>query len=130
MTTRWLVLLPFVLALCGCSGNQVWDSQPHRSLAAWDGPGRDPKLRAIKRARAKPEEPKSAIENREAELAGLREYSREWVTLRREIDAEEDARIAKILVICRGCEAPSGEINQTNQSSSLTPNRRTTEALR
>lgn len=77
--------------------------------------GRDPTLPPIKRARTKPEkskpdnenkDTKSAIETREAELARLPTYSREWVALRRTIDAEEDARIAKILIICRGCEVP------------------------
>lgn len=116
MTTRWIFLLPVVLALCGCSSSrQVWLAQPHPSLVAWDGLGRDPALPPIKRARTKPEKSnpqnenkgtESAIENREVELARLPTYSREWVALRREIDAEEDARIAKILIICRGCEVP------------------------
>src|SRR5437764_1482952 len=112
MTTRWLVL-PILLALCGCSSTQhFWIAQPHRSLVAWDGLGRDPNLPPTKRTRTKlkklssAEQPKSAYENREAELAGLRKYSREWVALRTAINAEEDARIAKILIICRGCEAP------------------------
>jgi hypothetical protein len=116
MTTRWMVLLPVVLALCGCSSSrQVWIVQPHPSLVAWDGFGRDPTLPPIKRARTKAEKPKpesedketeSAIQAREAKLAGLPTYSREWVALRKEIDAEEDARLAKILIICRGCDVP------------------------
>ena len=109
MTKRRSLFLPVVLALCGCSsGQQAWIAQPHR-LVAWDGLGRDPALPAVKRAHTKPEKPKSEIqeksktEDREAALAGLREYSREWAAVRKAIDAEEDARLAKILVICRGC---------------------------
>jgi hypothetical protein len=43
--------------------------------------------------------------NREREkvLATLREYSAEWVALRKEIEAEEDRRLKAKLVICRGC---------------------------
>jgi hypothetical protein len=108
--TRRSLFLPVVLALCGCSsGQQAWVARPHGSLVAWDGLGRDPTLPAVKRALTKSEKPKSEIqaksknEDRTAELAGLREYSREWAAVRKAIDAEEDARVANILVICRGC---------------------------
>jgi hypothetical protein len=127
MTTRWIVLLPVALALCGCSSSwQIWVTRPHPSLAAWDSLGRDPTLPPIKRARTKPEKPKSenknketepAIESREAELARLLPYSREWVALRGAIDAEEDARIAMILIICRGCE---GLISPTKAEQQVT----------
>jgi hypothetical protein len=124
MTTRWIVL-PVVFALCGCSSSrQVWVTQPHGSLVAWDGLGRDPILPPIKRARTKPEKPKlesesketeSAIESREAELARVPTYSREWVALRKAIDAEEDTRLAKILIICRGCDVPITPANTEPQ---------------
>ena len=133
MKTSWLVLLPVVFALCGCSSSrQVWVTQPPHSLVGWDGLGRNPNLPAIRRARTKPEKPRlaseseetaSAIEKKEAELAGLRPYSREWVTLRRDIDAAEDARIAKILMICRGCEINTNQSKIESQvtTSSKTP---------
>ena len=130
MPTRWLVL-SVVLALCGCSSSQqVWVAQPHHSHVAWDGLGRDPNLPVIKRTRAKPGQPKSQIEDREAELAKVRQFSREWVALRQVIDAEEDARIAKILVICRGCGTTSSETDQASASPLLGPNPRTTEATK
>lgn len=111
MTTRrslflpvLMAFLPIMLTLCGCSSSrQAWVAQPRGSLVAWDGLGRDPNLPAIRRTHTKSDQPKSENENREAALAGLREYSREWVAVRKAIDAEEDARLAKILVICRGC---------------------------
>lgn len=133
MKTGWLVLLPVVIALGGCSSSrQVWVAPPHRSLIAWDGLGRNPDLPVIKRARTGPEKPQlasepketaSAIEKKEAELAELRPYSREWVTLRREIDAAEDARITKILMICKGCEGLTDQPKIVPQvtASSRTP---------
>ena len=125
MITKWLVL-SVVLALCGCSSSQqVQVSQPHRF--AWDGLGRDPNLPVMKRTRTKTDQPKLVSE---AELAKLRPYSPEWVTLLGAIDAEEHARISKLMVICRGCELASIEANRIIPSPPLTPNPRTKEAIR
>jgi hypothetical protein len=125
MTTKWLVL-SVVLALGGCSSSQqVQVAQPHRF--AWDGLGRDPYLPVRKPTRTKADEPKLLSE---AELAKLHPYSPEWVALRSVIDAEEHARISKLMLICRGCELASNDANRTSPSPSLTPNRRTTEAIR
>jgi hypothetical protein len=127
MKMRWLAVLLSGFELCGCSSSrQVWVAQSHHSIVGWDGLGRNPDLPAIKRARSQPEKPQlasestetaSAIEKKEAELAGLRPYSHEWVTLRRDIDAAEDARIAKILMICKGCEI---QINQAKIDPQVT----------
>ena len=123
MTTKWLVL-SVVLALGGCSSSQqVQISQPHR--VAWDGLGRDPHVPVKKRTRTKTEEPNLLSE---AELAELRPYSPEWVALRSAIDAEEQARISKLMVICTGCEVASNDANRTSPLPSPAPNRRTTEA--
>jgi hypothetical protein len=128
MTTRWIVL-PVVFALCGCSSSrQVWVTQPHNSIVGWDGLGRDPTLPPIKQARTKSEKPKpeskskeieSMVEAREVELARLPIYSREWVALRKAIDAEEDARLGKILIICRGCNDPINSANADPRVSFL-----------
>jgi hypothetical protein len=107
-----LVLASLVLSGCGPS-RQAWVAVPHGAYGAsiaWDGLGQDPNVRPIKHVHVNVAK-KSTSENdgretalrREAALAKLREYSREWVSLRKEIDAAEDARIAKILVICTGC---------------------------
>jgi hypothetical protein len=128
MITKWLAL-SVVLALCGCSSSQqVQFSQPHRF--AWDGLGRDPNLPATKRTRTKIDEAKPASQNRDAELAKLRQFSREWVTLLQAIEAEDDARISKLMVICRGCELASRDVSRISQSPSLTSRQRTTEAAR
>jgi len=125
MITKWLVL-SVVLALCGCSSSQqVQLSQPHRF--AWDGLGRDPNLPVTKRTRTKTEEPKPTSQNRDAELAKLRQFSREWVTLLEAIDAEDDARISKLMIICRGCELASREVSP---SPSLRSKQQITEAVR
>ena len=140
MMTKWLVLL-VALALCGCSSSpqgqisrgqvsqgqvsQGRVSQPPR--LAWDGLGRDPNLPAMKWGRTKTGE---ANLTSEAELAKLHPYSPEWVSLRGQIDAEEQARISKLMVICRGCNLASVEADRINLTPLPTPNRRTTEAVR
>ena len=121
MTVRWFVLPLLWLPLCGCSsGQQVWVAPPHSSFAYSRGSDGDPPNLAPARQghhkshRPQPaERAKSIIEDRstikreEAELELLPKYSHEWVVLRTRIDADEDARVAKILVICRGCETAS-----------------------
>ena len=125
MITKWLVL-SVVLVLCGCSSSQqVQLSQPHRF--AWDGLGRDPNLPVTRRTRTKTDEPIPAGQNRDAELAKLRQFSQEWVTLLQAIYAEDDARISKLMIICRGCELASREVSP---SPSLRSNQRITDAVR
>lgn len=125
MIAKWLVLSA-VLALGGCSSSQqVQVSQPHHF--AWDGLGRDPNLPVVKRTRTKTEEPKPTRENREAELAKLRPFSREWVNLLQAIDAEDDARISKLMIICRGCDLAGRDVSRIGQSPSR---QRTTEVAR
>jgi hypothetical protein len=125
MKPGWLVFLPVVFALGGCcSSRPVWVTQPHGSLVGSDGFSRNPSVPATKRARAELEKPplasesketEAAIQKKEAELAGLRPYSREWVMLRRDIDAAEDARITKILMICKGCEFASAQSKRVSE---------------
>ena len=125
MIAKWLVLSA-VLALGGCSSSQqVQVSQPHHF--AWDGLGRDPNLPVTKRTRTKTEEPKPTRENREAELAKLRPFSREWVNLLQAIDAEDDARISKLMIICRECDLAGRDVSRISQSPSR---QRTTEVAR
>jgi hypothetical protein len=131
MMVRWLVLQLLWLPLCGCSSSQqVWVAHPHRSFAFWDGwdghhaslpPARQIHYQSLKPKSAEEEkskiEDRSAIERKEAELDGLPKYSREWVALRKQIDTEEDARMTKILVICRGCETANSDPDRIASSS-------------
>ena len=107
MPARWSILLPILLLLGGCSSSrQVWVAPPYRTSFAWDGLGRDPNARRIRHPQQRAQVAKEAIpemDRREAALAALPEYSREWVSLRKELDAAEDARITNILAICKGC---------------------------
>jgi hypothetical protein len=106
MTVRWLVLQLLWLSMCGCSSSQqVWVAQPHPSFAYWDGEPTPPSVGhdqgpKSKVAQEMPNtEDRSAIERKEAQLEKLPEYSKEWMALRKQIDAEDEARIAKILTI-------------------------------
>jgi hypothetical protein len=123
MTVRWSVL-PVWLVLCGCSspGPQALLAPPHRSWAATQGHYRSPQLEALDDKPSKPEQPNPAIEARKAELERLPKYSHEWIALRKQIDAEieadDNARIAKVMVICRGCDPvskPLGAVVSSNR---------------
>lgn len=128
MIAKWL-MLSAVLGLCGCSASPpVQFSQPHR--LAWDGLGRDPNLPATKRMRTRTEPAGPTSAGRDAELAKLRPFSREWVTLLEAIDAADDARVSKLMIICRGCELASRDQDRIPSSSPSTSNRKTTEVLR
>ena len=128
MIPKWLVLSA-VLGLCGCSSSQpVQFSQSDR--LAWDGLGRDPNLPVPKRTRTRIEQASSKSESRDAELAKLRPFSREWVTLLEAIGADDDARISKLMIICRGCELASRDQDRIPSSSPSTSKRQTTEVMR
>ena len=121
MKVRWPVLQLVWLSLCACSsGQQTWVPQPSGSFAYWHSRIGDHSDHPVRRrshshghrqtfkADEKPKiDDRLAIEREEAELDTLPKYSREWVARRKQIDAEEDARITKILGICSGCETDS-----------------------
>ena len=116
MRARWSVILTATLILGGCSSSrQVWVLPPHNAAYAW-GPhnaayawgdvGRQTARHSTKHPRLRAEDVPtgtSQSDSREAALALLPEYSREWVSLRKELDAAEDDRITRILLICKGC---------------------------
>ena len=95
--TRWLALVPVLLVLCVCSSSQPVRLAQAR-VVAWDGPDRLPAVKA---------EP--VDRNRETKLAAIPNHSPEWWAVLNAIEAEEDARLAKILVICKGCFDPIGD---------------------
>jgi hypothetical protein len=109
MPTRCSILLLALLVLGGCSSNrQVRVTVPQGSRIAWDGLGQDPNLPPARHVSVARPPSMAEIDSKKAALARLREYSREWVALRKEIDIAEDTRIAKILVICTGCQPAAG----------------------
>jgi hypothetical protein len=54
---------------------------------------------------------------KEAELAALKPYSKEWWSIRDAIDRTDEIKLARKLIICRGC-MPSEPADQTG---SITP---------
>ena len=102
--TRWLALVPVLLVLCVCSSSQSVRLAQAR-VVGWAGPDRPPAVKA---------EP--VDRNRETKLAALPDHSAEWWAVLNAIEAEEDARLAKILIICKGCFDPIGD-DQPDQSN-------------
>lgn len=108
---RWIFLLSIAVSLSGCCafGGGCGDGLSVHALA-WNGPGPNDPYRSPKRATrivrskqtitvATPVEPSK----KEAELAALPKHSPEWWSLHDAIEAEADAKLAKTLIICRGC---------------------------
>jgi hypothetical protein len=100
MLRRLLLFLSIALVIGGCASTPP---RPAERLAS-NGLGQSKKsqhgehrLRVTTPAQPDPNK------EREKVLATLREYSAEWVALRKEIEAEEDRRLKAKLVICRGC---------------------------
>jgi hypothetical protein len=111
--SRWLFLILIAVTLSGCCGLGAGCGVVPSSarLLAWDGLGPDnfnrPQKRSTRIARSKPTVTVAAkVEqpsNKEAELAGLPKNSPEWWTLHDQVEADADAKLARNLIICRGC---------------------------
>ena len=98
--------LLLTLALAGCAvGPQAHlASGPSLKPAryAWDGAGEDPNQpRSASRATRA-----AAASERNRSQAGLAPYSKEWWQAQDGIEAEQDARVNRSLVICQGCLRP------------------------
>jgi hypothetical protein len=101
------VILLLSLALAGCA------AAPQARLAsdpaftppryAWDGAGDDPNRPASAPSRAVRKVDRS---DRDKSLAALQPYSKEWWQAQDGIEAEQDARVNRALVICKGCLRP------------------------
>ena len=107
-----LILVPIALAGCASSVTRVEieTSKAPRTIA-WDGLGQDPNRtrRAVTRIQATAVVEDDATRKREEVIASLRPYSAAWWAVHDEIEAERERRLARKLVICRGCLDPSGE---------------------
>jgi hypothetical protein len=99
LMTRCFALASGLLVLFVCSSSQPVQIAQARVLA---GSGSD-RPSTVKRTQATSEKPIPANQNAQARLAALRAHSREWWTVLSEIEAEENARLARVLVICKGC---------------------------
>lgn len=63
----------------------------------------------------------SSVARRERELAMLPKNSPEWWALHNKIEADEDLRLAKTLIICRGCDSSGSRETQAGQAQPLRP---------
>lgn len=97
------LLLSLALAGCAVAPQTHLASDPSFRPAryAWDGAGEDPNRShsAAEPSRAK----RVATSSKDQSQAALQPYSKEWWQAQDGIEAEQDARINRSLVICRGC---------------------------
>ncbi|SFO19429.1 hypothetical protein SAMN05216330_102160 [Bradyrhizobium sp. Ghvi] len=96
------------LALAGCAAAPQADLTSGSAFKparyAWDGAGEDPNQ---PRATAQPlPATRIAASERARAQAGLQPYSKEWWQVQDGIEAEQDAKVNRSLVICQGCLRP------------------------
>jgi hypothetical protein len=100
-----LLLLSLALAGCAVAPQTHLTSDPAAfkpARYAWDGAGEDPNR---PRAASKPTRTAARSERNRLQ-AGLQPYSKEWWQAQDGIEAEQDAKVNRSLVICQGCLRP------------------------
>jgi hypothetical protein len=100
-----LFMLPIALGGCASPAPRVEiNASTKTRQIAWDGLGRDPNRphRAVRRVQVS-SVADDATRKREQVLASLRPYSAAWWVIHDEIEADQSNRLARKLVICRGC---------------------------
>jgi hypothetical protein len=105
-----IILGAFALAGCATTDHNCREGPPRKSFA-WDGRGRDsnePARAHRTLAIKKPPDAVPSIPDDEVVLAAVPKYSKEWVALYETIRARDDAKLARALIICRGCFLPDG----------------------
>ena len=96
---KWFALVPVLLVLF-----VYGSSQPVRLAQARMVPPIDPdRLAAVTGNQAKSGKPEPADLDPETGLAPFPVHSPEWWAVLGAVEAEEDARLAKVLIICKGC---------------------------
>jgi hypothetical protein len=98
------ILAAFALAGCATADHSSREILPGNSTA-WDGHGRDLNrpARGRRTIAAKKSTDASSTPDDEAVLAAVPKYSKEWVALYEAMRARDEARLARVLIICRGC---------------------------
>ncbi|MBH5398134.1 hypothetical protein HZZ13_10060 [Bradyrhizobium sp. CNPSo 4010] len=99
-----LLLLSLALAGCAATPQAHLASDPAFKPAryAWDGAGEDPNG---PRAVSQPTRT-AGRSQRNRSQADAQPYSKEWWQAQDGIEAEQDARVNRSLVICQGCLRP------------------------
>ncbi|MCP2062891.1 hypothetical protein [Bradyrhizobium diazoefficiens] len=98
------LLLSLALAGCAVAPQAHLASDPAFRPArfAWDGAGEDPNEQRPASGPSRTTR-SAAVSERNSSQAGLQPYSKEWWQAQDGIEAEQDARINRALVICQGC---------------------------
>ena len=117
MSSTRIALLFSSIALCSCTapGARInVDTSMQSRTFAWDGLGQDPNLRRarVKRAGNTTNEDDSN-RKREQVFVSLHPYSAAWWAVHNEIEAENDKRLARKLVICDSCLQRSSQVDVT-----------------
>ncbi|MET3907239.1 hypothetical protein ABID59_001570 [Bradyrhizobium sp. S3.3.6] len=99
------VVLLLTLALAGCAvapqAHLTSDPAFRPARYAWDGAGEDPNQpRTAQPSRATRT---AAASERTKSQAAFQPYSKEWWQAQDGIEAEQDAKVNRSLVICQGC---------------------------
>ncbi len=99
------------LALAGCAvapqAHLVSDPAFRPARYAWDGAGEDPNH--PRSASGSSRATRAAASELNRSQAGLQPYSKEWWQAQDGIEAEQDAKVNRALVICQGCLQPQPE---------------------
>nr|WP_194406450.1 hypothetical protein [Bradyrhizobium sp. CCBAU 53351] len=104
-------------AACLLTGCATAPLKPNCAIA-WDGLGRNPNLPYT--ARRVTSSPIAYEHNKEREtvLLALRPHSEAWWAVHDEIEAENDRRLSRKLVICHGCLTPSDSTGSVSKQQS------------
>jgi hypothetical protein len=109
-----LFMLPIALGGCAYPSSRVQiDTSTKTRQIAWDGLGQDPNRphRAVKHVQVS-SVADDAVSIREQVMASLRPYSAAWWVVHDEIEADQSNRLARKLIICRGCLNQSADEHQ------------------
>lgn len=116
MSRRLVFVIAASLTLTGsCLGAGRYIQPPTGALTSWNGLGPLPKRNSVKPAKVRKTSEAVAYHDdspNEMELVALKPYSTEWWSARDAIDRAAEAKLAKKLIICRGC-MPSEPDDQT-----------------
>ena len=109
------LLLSLALGGCAVAPQAHLASDPAFTPAryAWDGAGEDPNQLRSAPART------AARSERNKSQAGLQPYSKEWWQAHDGIEAEQDARVNRSLVICQGCLRPQPQAEDARLAKAL-----------
>jgi hypothetical protein len=100
-----ITLAAFTLAGCATADHNCREGPPRRSFARdGRGPNSNESARTHRTlAVAKPTDTAPSIPDDEVVLAAVPKYSKQWVALYEAMQARDDAKLARALIICRGC---------------------------